>query len=208
MTITKTIQRQPTKFDYASPTQFKFQITKLPKVEYFCTAVNLPGLNATATTQPTPLRDIPLPGEKLSYEPLEMTFLVDENIENFREIAGWLQGLNFPADREQFRKLEESGKDRFPTDGKDAKTTDAGKVKFGATPLGPALSDATLNILTSKNTPNVEVRFSDVFPVSLTGLNFSQNAGDVDYLTASVTFQYKLYEFANKGASKATTIVS
>ena len=30
MTVTNAYSRQPTKQDYASPTQFKFQITKLP----------------------------------------------------------------------------------------------------------------------------------------------------------------------------------
>ena len=42
MTTINSFSRQPTSLDYASPTQFKFQITKLPKVEYFCTSVNLP----------------------------------------------------------------------------------------------------------------------------------------------------------------------
>ena len=208
MTTTNALSRQPTKLDLASPTQFKFQILKLPKVEYFCTAVNLPGISSVAATQQTPLRDIPLPGEKLSYEPLEMTFMVDENLENYREIAGWLQGLTFPADREQFRKLVEAGKDRFPTEGKDSRTTDGGKVKYGAVPLGPALSDATLSVLSSKNNANIEIRFSDVFPTSVSGLQFSQQASDVDYLSATITFQYKLYEFATKGASRATTTVS
>ena len=45
MTTTNAIDRQPTKLDYASPTQFKFSILKLPKVEYFCTSVNIPGVN-------------------------------------------------------------------------------------------------------------------------------------------------------------------
>ena len=44
MTVINSLSRQPTAVDYASPTQFKFQVTKLPKVEYFCTAVNLPDL--------------------------------------------------------------------------------------------------------------------------------------------------------------------
>ena len=35
MTNHKLIKRQPTKLDYVSPTQFKFSILKLPKVEYF-----------------------------------------------------------------------------------------------------------------------------------------------------------------------------
>jgi len=37
MTDTNIIDRQPTKFDYASPIQFRFKMTKLPQVEFFCT---------------------------------------------------------------------------------------------------------------------------------------------------------------------------
>ena len=208
MTITKAIQRQPTKFDYASPTQFKFQLTKLPKVEYFTTACNIPGISLNATVQPTPLADIPLPGDTLTFSDLEITFLVDENLENYREIHGWMYGIGFPKSRTQFAALVEANKDRFPTEGKDSLVTDAGKVKYGAQALGPIFSDATLNVLTSKNNANIEVRFSDVFPTTLSGLNFDQQADDVTYLSATVSFKYKLYEFATKGASRTTNTVT
>jgi len=208
MTVTNTLQRQPTKFDYASPTQFKFQIQKLPKVEYFTTACNIPGISLNATVQPTPLADIPLPGDTLTFSDLEITFLVDENLENYREIHGWMYGIGFPKSRTQFANLVAANKDRFPTEGKDSQVTDAGKVKYGALPIGPIFSDATLNVLTSKNNANIEVRFSDVFPVSLSGLNFDQQADDVTYLSATVGFKYKLYEFATKGASRTTTTVT
>ena len=94
MTVTNSLTRQPTKLDYASPTQFKFSILKLPKVEYFCTSVNIPGIElSSGGQQGTLLKDIPLPGNKLTYEPLQMRFIVDENLENFQEIHGWLVGL-------------------------------------------------------------------------------------------------------------------
>ena len=206
MTTTKALDRQPTKFDYASPTQFKFNITKLPKVEFFCTAVNLPGITLGVLEQLTPLKDIPVPGDKLTYTPLTMDFLVDENLENYREIHGWLVGLGFPTDRKEFRDLLRSGSDRFPTSTGANQLTDAGKVKYGATSTGGVYSDATLNILTSKNTPNVEVRFSDVFPTELTGLQYDTAATDVAYLTAIVTMQYKIYEFATgSGRTSVTT---
>ena len=54
--------------------------------------------------------------------------------------------------------------------------------------------DATLTLLTNKNNPIVEVRFQDVYPASLSSLTYDQNATDVTYLTASVTFDYKIYE--------------
>ena len=206
MTTLNALSRQPTKFDYASPTQFKFQLTKLPKVEYFTTACNIPGISLSSALQPTPLKDIPLPGDTVEFNDLEITFLVDENLENYREIHGWMYGIGFPKDRKQYSALVDANKDRFPTTGKDSQTHDAGKVKYGAMPIGPIFSDATLNVLTSKNTANIEVRFSDVFPTALSGLNFDQQADDVNYLSATVTFKYKIYEFALKGKQTTTTV--
>jgi hypothetical protein len=202
MTTTNAYSRQPTKFDYASPTQFKFQLLKLPKVEYFCTSVNIPGVTLSNVDIATPLKSIPVPGTILDYGDLEMSFLVDENLENYREIHGWLTGLGFPRDHTQAKTLLDAAKDRFPTGGKSDAVTDAGKVTGSPMPLGPVFSDATLNVLTSKNTANIEVRFSDMFPVSLSALNFNQQANDVDYLSASVTMKYKIYEFATKGAGR------
>ena len=81
MTVTNAYSRQPTKQDYASPTQFKFQITKLPKVEYCCTAANILGISIPSPQLSTPLADIPLPGETVQFEDLSVTFMVDENLE-------------------------------------------------------------------------------------------------------------------------------
>ena len=47
------LARQPDKLDYASPTQFRFGIHQLPKVEFFVTAVTLPGINLGINTFPT-----------------------------------------------------------------------------------------------------------------------------------------------------------
>ena len=53
------------------------------------------GIALANTTQPTPLADIPIPGETITFSDLEVTFLVDENLENYREIHGWMYGLGF-----------------------------------------------------------------------------------------------------------------
>jgi hypothetical protein len=193
MTTINSYLRQPTKLDYASPTQFKFNILKLPTVEYFCTAINIPGVSLSVLQQTTPLKDIPVPGEKLTYADLTMSFLVDENLSNYQEIHGWLTGLGFPRDNIQFTNLVNAGSDRFPV---------------GATNTGSTLSDATLLILTNKNNPITEVRFSDLFPVALSGLQYNQQLTDINYLTAEVTFKYKIYEFANVGSSTTNEVTS
>ena len=198
MTSTNAITRQPTQLDYASPTQFKFNIIKLPKVEYFCTEVNIPSLQMTNATQVTPLRDIPLPGTKLDFGDLVLTFMIDEKLENYEEIFGWLRGLGFPEDHSDYANLLSSGRDRFPTQGKDRVNMNAGREGTAA-PQGGILSDATLTILSAKNNPIKEVRFKDIFPVSLTGVSYSQQASDVQYLTSSVSFKYTTYSFAEPG---------
>ena len=208
MTTTNSLSRQPTKLDYASPTQFKFSIIKLPKVEYFCTAVNVPGITLGGTmVQSTPLKDIPIPGEKLTYEPLRMTFLVDENLENFQEIHGWLVGLGFPRDHSQFQNLVSSGNDRFPAKNQSV-SNEIGKVKYGATNTGGTYSDATLTVLSNKNNSEIEVRFRNMFPTGLTGLQYNQQAADVDYLTATVSFNYLIYDFATTGSSTTSVTTS
>jgi len=55
-------------------------------------------------------------------------------------------------------------------------------------------SNATLVILNSHNNKTREVRYRDIFPTSLSGLEFDVNQGDVEYLTAEVTFKYTYFE--------------
>jgi hypothetical protein len=70
---------------------------------------------------------------------------------------------------------------------------DVGKV--GKTVSDAAMfSDATLTVLSNKNNPIVEVRFSNLYPVSLGALEFNQGATDVEYLTTTADFTYQLYE--------------
>ena len=207
MTTINSFSRQPTSLDYASPTQFKFQITKLPKVEYFCTSVNLPAVAISEVRQPTPFVDVPLPGTTLTYSPLNMNFLVDENLENFQEIHGWLRGLGFPESYTEYADGLAAGADRAPTSG-GAVSSEPGKVKYGAPSQTAYFSDATLIVLTSKNNPIKEIRFRDVYPTNVGELQYDQQAGDVQYLTASVTFNYRGYDFANVGGSSTTVTTS
>ncbi|SVB81438.1 uncharacterized protein METZ01_LOCUS234292, partial [marine metagenome] len=62
------IARQPDKLDYASSTQFKFGIHQLPKVEFFTLSANVPSISADTVINPTPFKDIPTVGEKLTYD--------------------------------------------------------------------------------------------------------------------------------------------
>jgi hypothetical protein len=190
-TSTSPLNRQPTKLDYSSPTQFRFIINQLPKVEYFTVAGNIPGLTLDEIDLGTPLKNIPLMGNKLTYEDLTITFIVDEDLQNYIEMHTWLTSIGFPKDRSQFRDFRSATSN--VASATRGESTDIGDVK-PSTPERAMYSDAVMTILTNKNNPVVECRFADVFPTSLSGLTYSQNQTDVDYLTAEVNFKYQIYE--------------
>jgi len=185
------ISRQPTKLDYSSPTQFKFGIIQLPKVEFFTVAANLPGITLPSATYNTPFKDIPTMGDKPEYEDLTITFIVDEFLENYISMHEWLIGSGFPKNRTQFAGFRSDTATQ--PQGALGTSTDIGDTQ-PATPDRGMYGDATLTILSNKNNPLVEVRFQDVFPTSLGGLSYTQTATDVEYLTVEATFQYKIYE--------------
>ena len=185
------LNRQPDKLDYASPTQFRFMINQLPKVQFFTTAANIPGLSLSSLEMQTPYKEIPIVGDRLTYESLTVSFIVDEYLENYTELHNWLIGIGFPENRQQFTDFR-SNKSNTSVAGAGG-NNDIGVV--GKTTADKSMySDATLTILSNKNNPLLEVRFSDMFPVSLSGLDYNQNVTDVEYLTASIEFRYKIYE--------------
>jgi len=192
MTETNVNLRAPEKMDYASPIQFRFKCTKLPEVEFTCQTANIPGISLGSGTQPTPLIDVPIPGDKLSYQSLDISFLVDENLNNYKEIHDWLIGLGFPQSNTQFQNLQAAGADRFP--GSTRSTAVTGSSIPQPLKEGGIYSDATLTVLNSKNIAKTEIRFQNVYPTSLGGLSYDVKLTDVDYLQAAVSFNYMYYE--------------
>ena len=185
--------RQPSKLDYASPIQFRFKMAKLPKVEFFVQTANIPGISLGTATVPTPLYDYPIPGDKINYSTLDISFLVDENLNNYKELHDWISGLGFPKNHTQFADLQAAGADRFP--GSTASSVATGSKRTPA-PLteGGTYSDATLTVLNSKNIAKTEIRFSNVYPLSLGSLSYDIKASDVDYISVQASFNYLNYD--------------
>ena len=192
MTTTNVINREPSKSDYASPIQFRFKCTKLPLVEFFVQSASIPGISLGTAQQNTPLVDVPLPGDKVTFNSLDISFLVDENLNNFKEIHDWILGLGFPDNHTQFQNLQSAGSDRFP--GSTRSTAATGTNVPQPLNEGGIYSDATLTVLNSKNIAKTEIRFENLYPTSLGSLNYDVRATDVDYINASVSFNYMNYD--------------
>ena len=184
------LSRQPDKLDYLSPTQFRFGIHQLPKVQFFTTAANIPGINMGEAIFPTPFKDIPIMGDKITYENLEISFIVDEFLENYQSLHEWLTAIGFPSNRQQFSDFR-SNKSNTPGNSVNPSTD-----RVGTPSAANALfSDAYLMVLSNKNNPILQIDFRDLYPVSLSAISFTNDATDVDNIIATGTFTYQIYEF-------------
>ena len=185
------LSRQPDKLDYLSPTQFKFNIHQLPKVEFFTTSANVPAISLGDTVFPTPYKEIPMMGDTLSYENLSITFIVDEYLENYISLHEWMTAIGFPKSRKQFSDFRSvTASSPIATHGV---SDDIGDTQL-PTPVRGMFGDAILTMLTNKNNPVVEVRFQDIYPIALGALEMTQTATDVEYISVTADFTYKIYE--------------
>ena len=172
--------------NFLSPVGFKFILNRAPKTAFFSNSANIPGLTLGIANQPTYLRDIPQPGEKIDFEDFTLRFLVDEDLENYNEISNWIRGLGFPESLEEIYNLQASNPNL------DQPTK--GQLNL--------YSDGTLNVLTSSQNTNFKIKFKDLFPYNLTTLQFDATDTDIQYFTAEVSFKYTIYDIYDPKGNK------
>jgi len=159
--------------NFLAPVGFKFTLAKYPKVSFFSNSARIPELSLGTAVQPSYLKDIDIPGEKLTYGDLTIRFLVDENMKNYMAMHNWLKGIGFPETPQQFKD----------------QTTD----NDGLRDEKEVFSDGSLHILNSNFKDVAIVKFNDLFPVGLTSLEFDATETDINYFTAEATMRYTVY---------------
>jgi hypothetical protein len=165
------IDNTPINKNFLSPLNFKFSIKKAPHVNFFVQKVNIPSISLRNIDTSNPFVKIPYPGEHLDYGSLDLTFKIDEDLQNYLEIHNWLIGMGKPESYEQYRAI--AGNPDYTGEG--------------------IVSDISVMVLSSTKMPNYEVVYIDAYPVSLTGINFNTVDSDVNYLEATASFKYTLY---------------
>ena len=159
--------------NFLAPVGFKFSLSKFPKVDFFCNSARIPEITLGTAIQPSYLKEIDIPGEKLIYGDLSIRFLVDEQLENYVAVHNWLTGLGFPETPQQFID----------------KTTD----RDGLRDFQEQFCDGSLHILNSNYNDVAIVKVKDIFPTSITSLDFDATETDINYFTAEATFKYVIY---------------
>lgn len=157
-----------TNINFLATHRFCMKLGRNPNVAYFCQEINLPGMSLGTATQATPFVDIPRTGDKIQYEDLVMTFSVDENMANYKEIANWMVGMGFPRNYPQFAALESSAAGIY--------------------------SNLTLFILDSNENVQHTATFNNAIPTALSGLGFSTKVTDAVPMQCTVNFRYAFWE--------------
>lgn len=171
------ISAQPSNQSLAQPTKFKLNFERLPFVTFFCQTVNIPGVATTEIPQNTPFVDLYSPGEKLVYDPLQVTFLVDEEYRSWFQVHDWLRGLTFPEDFKEYDQLKNYS--RFPLKGGIKGT--------------PQFSDAVLTLYSNQNNPTLRITYKDCFPTALGGINLNTQESAENTIAADATFRYSYF---------------
>ena len=155
--------------NYLSPISFKIVVDRMPNVEFFTQRISIPGLSMGAPEQLSPLHRIYKTPDRIEYAELDLSFIVDENMDNYNEILSWMEGMGTPEKSDQFKNLEDG--------------------KYGL------VSDVSILVENSNRRQNIKFTFTECFPIALSGVNLDVTGSDVIYPEASATMRYTNMRF-------------
>ena len=167
------LTRTPQNTNYLQPTKFLLAFDRIPNVQYFCQAVNIPGVSIGQAPLTYPSVMVYTPGNQLAYNNFNIDFLVDETMTSWQEIYNWFRSFASPDGTNERNTLSSL----------------ASQKKFNT--KKPFLSDATLTILSALNNPVVRVQFTNMFPVSIADLQFDSKQSADDILVGNANFVYE-----------------
>jgi hypothetical protein len=164
---------EPSNRNKLTNNKFLFILNRCPTFMYFCQRANIPELSMGVSLQSNPTSmDIKRPGTRHVFGDLITSFVVDEEMKNWLEIYNWIRDLS--------------------TD-----TYAVGDILKEK----QKISSAMMYVLSSAYRPIVKITFYDVFPTSLTGIDFDSSLPDVGAVQAAATFNFTRYEIQGITAS-------
>jgi hypothetical protein len=173
------LTRAPQNTNYLQPTKFLLTFDRISSAQYFCQEANIPGISQGSVTINTPTLDYQIAGQKLTYNPFNVTFTVDEEAQGYRDLHAWFRSFASPSmdERNLLSKMQ---------------TVDKPQSKIGKV---RNYDNAILTVLSALNNPLLRVQFYNVYPTSLSDIQFSTKDSADTILTATAGFAFEYYEF-------------
>jgi hypothetical protein len=153
--------------NYLSTASFSISIDRLPNVEFNTQKINIPSISSGNINTGSPLGNIFNVGDRLEYDDLILSFIVNETMDNYLEITNWLIGISAPQESSQY-----------------------GKFPNGLTEK----ADIIILITNSHKNPHLRITFVDCFPISLSDIQLDVTATTIEYPEATATFKYNYFK--------------
>lgn len=164
------LSRNPSTPNLQSPLGFRFFVRRSPNVNYYVNKCNVPGVSLGPATHATPNLIIPEPGDHIQFEPLVVTFRVDEGMKNYFEISNWMKAIAGFNPREL--------------------------IKLAANPEWSGygiLSEIEVIVLNAQKNAIRNIFYHRAWPTQLSTLQFDTTLETVDYVPATCVFYYMDY---------------
>ena len=84
--MAKLTEAQPTNLNQLNVVSFDVSFSRLPAVQYFCQRISLPTVVLGETHEASPFMNTALEGDTLTYEAMNLSFIVDEDLQNYISI--------------------------------------------------------------------------------------------------------------------------
>lgn len=168
-----TYTNRPKNLNLLQQVGFKFSLPKAPHFNYFIQKVQFPGVQLPNPKMPNPFVSAPLPGDQMSFETLKITFKLDEDFRGYFELLDWIWHLSKPEDFEDSFEIY--------------------KRPYGD--VEGVFNNGTLIMLNSNMSPFLEITFWDMLPRTLSGFTLESDTNDINYITAQVEFDYRVYRY-------------
>jgi hypothetical protein len=168
MSKTSVLTQIPDNKSFLQPTKYVFEPTTLPFLRYFVQSVTLPAVSTTAPIQPAMgFTDIKRHGDKLKFDQLVISAIIDEDMRVWEETFSWLNALTAPDRFEQYAKFFDRKANPY--------------------------HDSILTINTNSNIPNIRFKFTNCHPVNLGAVHFAETQNADIILVADIVFEYDQY---------------
>ena len=168
MTTSSILTRIPENASFLQLTKFSFVIPTLPFLRYFVQEASIPALSTSPVKVENPFSATWRHGDKLVYDALTITTLVDEDIRVYEETYNWLVALTFPEKFPQYIRSKDSTKSPY--------------------------HDGFLTINNNANLPNIRIKYTDMHPVSISAINFDTKINANEIPTIDLVFRYDRIE--------------
>jgi hypothetical protein len=158
-------QRQPATINAQQSTNFKMTLTRIPNVTFWCTAINIPSISIGDVPVSNMFAPLHVPGSSIQYDQLRVTFQVDEEFANWKEIHNWMRGV---VPFEDFRQIIPNDQDYY--------------------------SDIMIHCLNSSKNPSYLFTVKKAFPVNIDGFDLSVALTEPEPVTISATFVFETFD--------------